>query len=289
MAEITYRTMTTADIDAGLRLCRAVRWNQLRRDWEMFLKRSPEGCRVACSDGQVVGTSATIRYDDHFSWIGMVLVDPAERGRGTGTRLLLEAMDVLVNDESVRLDATPAGERIYRNFDFREEYWLSRMQANVTAVTPATVPIPDVGPPVRPAVAGDLDQIARLDREVFGADRRFLLEWLLEGAPQYAWVSFEGSEVTGYLFGRHGFNYEHLGPLVARRVEVAEPLLSAALAELMGKSVILDVPRSAAGWLERLGSFGFTEQRPFIRMYKGSLGFPGLPVHQYAIVGPEFG
>lgn len=286
MAEITYRTMTTADIDAGLRLCRAVRWNQLRRDWEMFLLRSPQGCRVACSNEEVIGTSATIRYDDHFSWVGMVLVDPSERGRGTGTKLLLQALDILKQEESVRLDATPAGERIYRNFEFREEYWLSRMQATVTPATATAIPV--VGA-VRPATAADLDEIARFDAEVFGADRRFLLHWLLEGAPAYGRVYVEGSDVRGYLFGRHGFNYEHLGPLVARSAEVAAGLLSACLRDLPGKSVILDAPRSSTGWLERLESFGFAEQRPFIRMYKGSLNFPGTPDRQYAILGPEFG
>jgi len=283
LAEITYRTMTTADIEAGLRLCRAARWNQLRRDWEMFIARSPEGCRVACSNGEVVGTSATIRYGGRFSWVGMVLVDPTQRGQGTGTRLLVEALDVLKDEASVRLDATPAGERIYRNFEFREEYWLSRMQTTVGKVDPIALP------EARRADAGDLPAIARLDSEVFGADRGFLLEWLLEGAPEYAWVCGDGSAVTGYLFGRHGFNYEHLGPLVAQTPELARALLSASLAQLAGRNVILDAPRSAPTWLDWLGSLGFVEQRPFIRMYKGSLDFPGIPDLQYAILGPEFG
>ncbi len=283
MAEITYRTMTTGDIDAGLRLCRAARWNQLRRDWEMFLARSPEGCRVACSSGEVVGTSATIRYGGRFSWVGMVLVDPAQRGQGTGTRLLIEALDVLKDEASVRLDATPAGERIYRNCDFLEEYWLSRMQATVDKINPVAAP------EVRRATLHDMRAIALLDGEAFGADRGFLLEWLLEGAPEYAWVCSEGTAVSGFLFGRHGFNYEHLGPLVAQTPEAARALLSASLAHLSGRSVILDAPQSSTTWLDWLASLGFIEQRPFIRMYKGSLDFPGNPGIQYAILGPEFG
>ena len=37
------RTMTTADIDGGLRLCRLSHWNQLARDWQQFLRLTPGG------------------------------------------------------------------------------------------------------------------------------------------------------------------------------------------------------------------------------------------------------
>src|SRR5215510_4331795 len=103
---IHFRDMTTADIEAGLALCRASRWNQLDRDWELFLHLSPRGCRVAVKDGQVVGTVTTVRYQDRFCWIGMVLVDPAERRQGIGTRLLRESFSLLKGEQSIRLDAT---------------------------------------------------------------------------------------------------------------------------------------------------------------------------------------
>ena len=38
---ITFRQMESADIPAGLSLCRAAGWNQLSRDWELFLRLSP--------------------------------------------------------------------------------------------------------------------------------------------------------------------------------------------------------------------------------------------------------
>ncbi|MGH9754751.1 MAG: GNAT family N-acetyltransferase [Blastocatellia bacterium] len=94
--------MTPADIAAGLALTRAARWNQTERDWEMFLRLSPEGCRVAVMDERVVGTVATARYEDRFAWIGMVLVDPAERGHGIGSRLMAEALDLLKDMPSIR-------------------------------------------------------------------------------------------------------------------------------------------------------------------------------------------
>jgi len=70
--------MTVSDISAGLSLCRSAGWNQQEIDWKIFVALSRYGNKVAVNDsGEVVGTVATITYEDRFSWIGMVLVDPA--------------------------------------------------------------------------------------------------------------------------------------------------------------------------------------------------------------------
>ena len=121
--------MVDGDVPAGLSLCRAAGWNQTVEDWELFLKLSPEGCRVAVDEGgQVMGTVTTVRYEDRFSWIGMVLVDPMRQRQGIGIQLLRESLQVLCEDDTVKLDATPAGRHIYLQLDFTDEYFLSRME-----------------------------------------------------------------------------------------------------------------------------------------------------------------
>jgi ribosomal protein S18 acetylase RimI-like enzyme len=120
-------TMQFSDISAGLALCRKSGWNQLSRDWEYFLKYSPNDCLVARSNDEVVGTVACLRFQRAFSWISMVLVDPAIRGRGIGTFLLEQALRLLEQEETIKLDATPEGRKVYVKFDFRDEYPLTRM------------------------------------------------------------------------------------------------------------------------------------------------------------------
>ena len=95
--------MTLDDIPAGMRLKEIAGWNQTRGDWERFLLASPQGCFVAEFDGEVAGTVATITYEGRFAWIGMVLVDPAGRSQGIGTKLLEKAIEHLG-----RLAAFPA-------------------------------------------------------------------------------------------------------------------------------------------------------------------------------------
>ena len=87
LGSVLIRQMTVSDVPAGLRLCRASGWNQTARDWEHFLTTAPRGAFVAIEDGQVIGSVATLPYGP-FTWVSMVLVDPAARRRGLGTLLL---------------------------------------------------------------------------------------------------------------------------------------------------------------------------------------------------------
>jgi predicted N-acetyltransferase YhbS len=284
-APVAVREMTAEDIPAGLRLCRASRWNQTARDWAQFLELAPHGARVAVRDGGVIGTVATLPYEDRFGWIGMVLVDPAERGHGVGTRLLEEGL-ALLSGTCARLDATPAGRPLYAKLGFREEYGLARMQRPPVVAAPSATPTPAV----RSMTALDLAAVAAFDREVFDADRSAMLRWLLEGAPEYARVLEDVGGVAGYSFGRHGHDFEHVGPLVANHDAQAAEIAAACLgAAPRDRPLVIDAARHSSGWLAWLVAQRFTEQRPFFRMYKGENAHPGLPQRQFAILGPEFG
>ena len=279
---ILFRTMTHADIKTGLSLCRSAKWNQVSRDWEIFLRLSPEGCFVAVNDDKIVGTVTTVRYQSSFSWIGMVLVDPNYQRQGIGMKLLNQALEVLENEDTIKLDATPAGREVYLKLKFVDEYGISRMNA---IVTPDRLPLSKA----RPVNKNDLLSLTGFDRTIFGANRSQLLEWMWEGGKSYAFILESKNEIHGYCLGREGYNYIHLGPVVARDTEIAKQLLSAALRNCTGKSVIIDAMRFENEWMEWLDSLGFTELRPLTRMYRGSNQFPGLPEKQFAILGPEFG
>jgi hypothetical protein len=95
--------------------------------------------------------------------------------------------------------------------------------------------------------------------------------------------------IRGYCLGRHGERFEHLGPVIADDLVTAQQLVSACLRDHVGQSFSLDAALHDAEWLRWLEAIGFTEQRPFVRMYRGANRFPGLPQNQFAILGPEFG
>jgi GNAT superfamily N-acetyltransferase len=283
LERVVTRAMTRADIPAGLALCRASGWNHTAEDWELLLARSGDGCRVAVLDRRVVGTATAVTYEGRFAWIGMVLVDVTLRGRGIGRALLHEALARL-GPVPARLDATPKGHPLYLALGFVEERRLWRL-------TSPAAPSGVGGDcrEVRPMRRDDLDAVAAWDRFVFGADRRPLLEWARESAPGLALVVDRGASLEGYCLGRHGHRFLQVGPVVADDMDVAASLVDACRRRSPEASLAIDVPATPAPWSARLAEMGFIEQRPFIRMYRGTNLHEGRPVSQWAIFGPEWG
>jgi GNAT superfamily N-acetyltransferase len=276
------RAMTMEDIPGGLRLCRAGGWNQLEEDWRLFIDSPGSGGLLIARAGNVLGTAAYMRYDA-LAWIAMMLVDPAERRAGLGAQLLTEALAALANASCVGLDATPAGEPLYRRFGFVGDYSLVRTKATVDG---ARFPLP--AGPARRMLQSDLAAVCRRDREVFGADRgRLLAAWFLR-APECAWMVDDAAGVKGYTFGRPGYRYHQLGPVVAADAATAQDMVIRCLSPLGGRVFAIDVPLLDGEWLDFLKSAGFVEERRFVRMFLRGHVHPGIPARQYAICGPEF-
>jgi len=274
--------MTPEDIPDGLRLCRAAGWNQREGDWRALLALNPDGFVAAVSGGAVVGTGGAVRYGNALAWVCMILVDPAARGQGIGTRIMEDVLEKLRGVAVVGLDATPRGRPVYVKLGFGDARPLARFEARLSS------------PPSRPAgvrslTPADLPAVLAWDREAFGADRGPLLRWAFDEAPEYAWCADGAGGLVGYSFGRHGHNAEHLGPVVARDTDTARTLVAAGLASASGRPVFIDAPREPMEWARALAGLGFVEQRPFTRMYRGDATEPGRPEQLFAVVGPEFG
>ena len=270
------RPMTMHDLAAGMHLCHVSRWNQLEEDWRCFLDGTPGSGWLAEQDGVAIGTVATLRYRPGFAWLSMMLVDPAHRRTGVGSQLLAAALEALTDEKCVRLDATPAGEPLYRRFGFVPEYPLTRASAMAmrTALPPG----------IRPMTTPDLPSIFARDREIFGADRSALLTSFYHRAPELAAIA----PGAGYCFGRRGRLYHQLGPLVADEIAAAQDLAAYCMARRSGP-IAIDGTHFSPQWMAWLESAGFASERPFLRMRRGENSHPGQAERQFAIAGPEFG
>ena len=287
-ATVLLRPMTTADVPDGLRLSRASGWNQREEDWRALLALAPSSFIVAVSAGRVVGTGGSIHYRPAPDWVCMILVDPASRGQGIGTRIMEDVLARLAGAALVGLDATPSGRPVSLKLGFRDARPLVRLEAGGPSA-PRDAASPTSGPAaVRPLVAADLPAVLAWDGEAFGAERAAVLRWALVDAPEYAWCVESAGRLDGYCFGRHGDTGEQVGPVVARTSATAGALVSACLGSHARRRFYVDVPRDRPGWLSALAALGFAEQRPFTRMYRGAGREPGRPGQVFAVVGPEF-
>jgi len=279
----TLRPMGLEDVPDGLRLCRASGWNQREEDWRELLRLNPGGFFAAVVEGRVVGTAGAMRYGERLAWVCMILVDPESRSHGVGTRMTEEILRRQESVDVVGLDATPGGRPVYLKLGLREARALARFDGRAS---PA--PLPSTSP-ARAMKTADLPAVLAWDREAFGADRANLLRWLFGQAPEYAWYAPAAGGLDGYCLGRHGHNADQIGPVVARHPGAARDLVRACLASHSGRRFFIDVPREPPEWVSALAELGFTEQRPFTRMYRGDAKEPGRPAELFAVTGPEFG
>jgi len=291
--------MTAADIPLGMELKTLAHWNQTESDWRALFKFNPEGCFVAEWNGKPVGTTTTTIHDGKVGWIGMVLVHPDARSQGVGTALLEHAIAYLQRTgvPSIKLDATPAGKRVYVPLGFQDEYELERVEAVVEERIAYRV--------LRIAKL-EVDAILDMDREAFGVTREPVLRRLAGDCPDLCWMATSTEiqnpkskaesarpakqiqNLDGYLFARPGANAYFIGPWVARSVETAELLLRVCLDKLAGQRVFMDVQvnHPARAMVAR---YGFKAQRPFTRMWLGCNDWPGNVPLTYGIADPAKG
>lgn len=242
------RCLREEDLAGCMRLKEAAGWNQTAADWRALLAVSPLGCFGMDVDGQVAATATAVAHEG-VGWVGMVLTDPAHRGRRFATALLEQALaylDPLV--ETVKLDATAQGEPLYRKLGFVDEAPIERWLGSVAEG--AVVEGRYLGPLRHAAIP--LDAVA----ECAGA-----------------WAG-----------GRAGSGAWYFGPCYGVSDVAVEQAARALLAGRGRAAWDLFPEHAAAGVARRLG---FAPARRLLRMVRGKAR--PTPADVYAIAGFEWG
>jgi GNAT superfamily N-acetyltransferase len=276
LRDSTVRLLATADIPSGMRLKEAAGWNQTEGDWRNLLELAPESCFGIECDGELRATTTAICYGRELAWVGMVLTDPAYRGRGLARRLMEHTLEYLRRQgvNWIKLDATAMGRPVYERLGFRDEAVIERWVRK-----PGTVRehADSTGPFV-------LD--AALDREGFGADRAPLLRAL---------AGFEATSIAGagFAMGRAGSTAFYFGPCVARSRDAARDLLAWFLAKHGEESVYWDILAANNDAVDLARESGFERARELMRMTLAGVDNPA-PLNKndalvFAAAGFEYG
>ena len=270
-----------ADIDAGLRLSDAARWNQTADDWSFFIRH---GAAFGIRDDRdgLVATGAALPLGARVGWISMVLVDVGHRHQGLATRLLVACVDWLRGSGRVPvLDATPAGAAVYAQAGFVSGFAFERWEKGAAGEARR------VGDEGVVAVVDERQRDALLacDRSLWNLDRGVLLRDFLARPTTRAWLA---SDASGFAVLRAGRRARQLGPIVAVDDDAAIALLDRALAAAPG-AVFIDVPTQCSTFARALDERGFVRQRPFVRMALGETDVLAASRRVFAVAGPEFG
>ena len=172
------------------------------------------------------------------------------------------------------LDATPAGEALYRSFGFQVLWRLTRWRREARAEDVAAE-----------AAQGTLDRLLALDAAALGFDRVRVLRDLSERPGSQIVTADRAAALV-----RAGRTARHLGPILAYSDMAAAQLL-ARVAGFDASALLIDVPDDRPSMQRTLEACGFRPERPYARM---ALAAPGLdlPVGNtyliHAIAGPEY-
>ena len=199
----TVRLMTADDLSQALALSVREGWNQTEKDWKLLLENNENVCIVAEKDKKVAGTATALVHSGKIAWIGMVIVDKAFRGQGVGKMLMTQIIEKLKHIESIKLDATPAGQPLYKSLGFIDEHKIFRMTNQ--SMSPFAyshsedIPVRIDGNVTEQNSIKTVQEIFEYDEKIFGVSRRYLLGKLIMDYPEKAFVVRNRSVLSGYI------------------------------------------------------------------------------------------
>jgi len=263
-------------LEGALALSEEAHWNQIEADWQMMMTAG-NAIGMEAPDGRLVASALALPYGDSFGWISMVLVTADWQKKGLATRLLQSCIEQLESAGLTPvLDATPAGENVYRPLGFLPHFGFQRWEHEaVESIHLQSQALDDV----------NVDGISRIDGQVFGGKRPAVLESLMARSSNF---SCSDKTSDGYLLGRDGRVASQIGPIFADNTASALIMLDHALANLKGR-IFVDAADHQIEFVQRLKDYGFSSQRPFLRMAKGRAKPPGDTAKMFAMAGPELG
>jgi ribosomal protein S18 acetylase RimI-like enzyme len=237
------------DIHPFLSMAKDEGWISTRRELAFLLERSPQGCLVCHDATKPVGFVTAVRHGKS-GWIGNLLVGAEARGRGIGTALFKQAMQVLQRTGvvTVWLTASKYGRPIYERNEFRVCDQVRRWEGLG-------------GEPMQPLSEKKIKPgWEEIDFLGWGDERNALLAHAVDSG------SATGTE-SGFLVLQNIGSRRQIGPYGALDLHTAETLMERV--QKQGGITILDVPSSNRAASKLLTSRGFTVSSEVDLMYAG--------------------
>lgn len=190
-------------------------------------------------------------------WVGNVVVLPQARGEGLGARMVAEAGR---DARTVGLYSVEKAVSLYARAGFTQhgETWALRAEAARPLRASVTEPMRQE----------DLRAAARLDREITGMDRAYLLREMFRAWPEAMRVVRRDGRVVGFGGAKLYPDVTDVGPIVAPRSEDGAALWDAIIAVTDGPHEVA-VPGDNAFAMAEARARGFTPSFRTITMFRG--------------------
>ncbi|MCX5141504.1 GNAT family N-acetyltransferase [Streptomyces sp. NBC_00338] len=280
LADLPLRRLTRDDLVPCADLSEDRGWPRDEHRWGLLLAAStvygiddPEGRGL-------MATCVVTPYGPRMAAIGMLLVAGRHARQGIGRHLMQKVIES-AGDVPLSLHATDAGRPLYEELGFlavgRTER-VSGLFRPTGAMSPG--PAGGAGPTVRPASAGDLQAMLRLDADAFGLDRTHILARLPAFADHLR-VAEDGGELIGYAALWPSAESHAVGPLIARDTATAK-LLVASLAGATDRPLRADIDARHKELLDWFKECGLESGSATTVMILGASELPGDRARRFA-------
>lgn len=265
LVDLPVRHLSRADLVSCADLCEDRGWPRDEHRWGLLLSAGT-GYGIDAPDGKGLAAACVVTsYGPRLAAIGMLLVAERHARRGIARRLMRHVMEE-AGSTPLSLYATPQGQLLYEELGFTHVGRADRIGGRFQAEARAAVVF------TRPAAAGDLQAMVRLDLPAFGIDRTHIIA-RLPAFSHRLWVAEENGELTGFAALWPSGTSHVVGPLIARDTTTAKALVTA-LAVTTDRPLRADVDarhEELLGWLAERGL------EPDSRTAMMTYGLPDLP------------
>jgi ribosomal protein S18 acetylase RimI-like enzyme len=273
---ISIRPLVDADLEEADVILKLAFQSSASRldDLRLYRQIQPDGWFAATQEEHLIGMVGAANYGA-FAHVGLMAVHPEAQRQGVGLALMQFLLAELEKQQVplVMLDSSKAGRPLYDKLGFvayDETLVYQRQRNDAVLDRPAHIQCISVH---------ELDELAKSDTSVFGADRRKVLQVLLDVFPERAFMRLdEHGRLVGYLFAQKN----RIGPWVMLQPGHAEELLQAALARPYEETVSVTVPAGNLEAIELLQRHDFERVRTNRHMGRGVGGPPGQRQKRYS-------
>ena len=262
------RKMEPEDFSFAVELTSTMNWNMTSEDFEYNSQLEPNGCFMLLRDQERIGLATCISYGK-VGWFGNLIVKKAYRKKGAGALLVNHAVSYL---KSIGVTTIGLYAYTYLTDFYAKNGFKLDMDFLVLKTKKIEAPvISEATEKIRPIKQPDVRGVLDFDKHSFGAQRCKILEPIFQEANNLCYVTYENTQVIGYIASKVFDRITEIGPLVCNTdyPETIPNLLQLVLSKLNGKEAYLYLPAAQTELLNMAAKAGFKEEFRLVRMFLG--------------------
>ena len=201
-----FRILTETDLDFALDLTKIENWGTSREELEDLLLFAQNCAILAIIKNKPVGMIFTVSYDN-FGFIGNLIVKKEFRNQGLGAELMRKAINHLEysGNSLIMLDGVEAAVGLYQRLGFKISCKSLRLKGEI---------ISKQSNRVFQMENEDFQDVLKLDRKYFQANREFLLRKIFTRYKKLCKIIKQDDKITGFIMAIPKEDHLKIGPWI---------------------------------------------------------------------------